>query len=152
MGTHLKVLCKSYPMNTNMTGFCWFSKIFASVIWTKSSLNIRLISIYTNSHLIASDLGSDGGFARYSSFLQAWMFKVLILLSEWAPEAWYWGVDAAPPSSQWGHQEPPGCAEWRPVKRRSPASRERTRCTERQHMGTGTKVSETVNCVMLTRN
>ena len=29
MGTHLRVLCKSYPMNTNKTGFRWFSKIFA---------------------------------------------------------------------------------------------------------------------------
>ena len=29
MGTHLRVLSESYPMNTNMTGFRWFSKIFA---------------------------------------------------------------------------------------------------------------------------
>ena len=29
MGTHLRVLSKSYPMNTNMTGFRW--KIFASL-------------------------------------------------------------------------------------------------------------------------
>ena len=28
-GTHLKVLSKSFPMNTNMKGFRWFSKIFA---------------------------------------------------------------------------------------------------------------------------
>ena len=28
MGTHLKVLNESYPMNTNMTWFRWFSKIF----------------------------------------------------------------------------------------------------------------------------
>ena len=26
MGTHLRVLSESYPMNTNMTGFRWFSK------------------------------------------------------------------------------------------------------------------------------
>ena len=31
MGTHMKVLSVSYPMNTNMTGFRWFSKIFASL-------------------------------------------------------------------------------------------------------------------------
>ena len=30
MGTHLKVLSESFPMNTNVTGFRWFSKIFAS--------------------------------------------------------------------------------------------------------------------------
>ena len=36
MGTHLRVLIKSYPMNTNMTGFRWFSKIFCLfVLWTK---------------------------------------------------------------------------------------------------------------------
>ena len=29
MGTHLRALSESYPMNTNMTGFSWFSKIFA---------------------------------------------------------------------------------------------------------------------------
>ena len=29
MGTHLRVLSESYPMNTNMTGFLWFSKDFA---------------------------------------------------------------------------------------------------------------------------
>ena len=30
MGTHVRVLGESFPMNTNMTGFRWFSKIFAS--------------------------------------------------------------------------------------------------------------------------
>ena len=29
MGTHLRVLIKSCPMNSNMTGFRWFSEIFA---------------------------------------------------------------------------------------------------------------------------
>ena len=27
MDTHLRVLSESYPINTNMTGFRWFSKI-----------------------------------------------------------------------------------------------------------------------------
>ena len=31
MGTHLRVLSISYPMDTNMTGFRWFSKNFASL-------------------------------------------------------------------------------------------------------------------------
>ena len=31
MGTHLIVLSESYPKKTNMTGFIWFSKIFASL-------------------------------------------------------------------------------------------------------------------------
>ena len=31
VGIHLRVLCESFPMNTNMTGFGWFCKIFASL-------------------------------------------------------------------------------------------------------------------------
>ena len=31
MGTHLRVFSESYPMNTNMTGFRWFSRIFVSL-------------------------------------------------------------------------------------------------------------------------
>ena len=29
MGTHLRVISESYPMNTNVTGLTCFSKIFA---------------------------------------------------------------------------------------------------------------------------
>ena len=32
MGTHLRVLSKSYPMNTNMIGLRWFSKEFVYVL------------------------------------------------------------------------------------------------------------------------
>ena len=35
MGTHLKVLNESYPMNTNMTGSRCFSKFCVLVLWTK---------------------------------------------------------------------------------------------------------------------
>ena len=37
MGTHLRVLGESFPMNTNMTGFRWFSKILSSLCfgWKK---------------------------------------------------------------------------------------------------------------------
>ena len=31
MGTHLIALRESYPMNTNMTGFRWFSRISVSL-------------------------------------------------------------------------------------------------------------------------
>ena len=31
IGTHLRVLSESFQMNTNMTGFRWFSKIFVSL-------------------------------------------------------------------------------------------------------------------------
>ena len=39
MGTHLQVLGKSYPMNTNMTGFKWFLK-------NKISLSIGRVNPY----------------------------------------------------------------------------------------------------------
>ena len=35
MGSHLIVLGMSYPMNTNMTGFRWFSNRCIRVLWTK---------------------------------------------------------------------------------------------------------------------
>ena len=38
MGTHLRVLSESFPMNTNMTGFRWFSKnLCTCVLWTKEA-------------------------------------------------------------------------------------------------------------------
>ena len=40
MDTHLSVLRESFPINTSMTGFRWFSKIFASLCCGKSSLSI----------------------------------------------------------------------------------------------------------------
>ena len=41
MGTHIRVLRESFQMNTNMTGFRWFTKIFASftVLWMKVGLS-----------------------------------------------------------------------------------------------------------------
>ena len=38
MGTHLRVLSTSFPMNTNMTGLSWFSKIFWVLRWIASAL------------------------------------------------------------------------------------------------------------------
>ena len=35
MGTHLKVLSESYTMNTDMTGFRWFSEFSCDCVWTK---------------------------------------------------------------------------------------------------------------------
>ena len=38
MGTHLRVLSKSYPMNTNMTRFrCFFENLCVPVLWTKEA-------------------------------------------------------------------------------------------------------------------
>ena len=45
MATHLRVLSKIYPMNTNMVGFKWFSKIF--LIWTKVASALGGLIIYS---------------------------------------------------------------------------------------------------------
>ena len=44
MGTHLKALNESYPMNTNMTGFWWFSHFLRSCALDKSSLSIGRVN------------------------------------------------------------------------------------------------------------
>ena len=47
MGTHLRVLSESFPMNTNMTGLRWFSKKKIFVLWTKVATALEgLISLY----------------------------------------------------------------------------------------------------------
>ena len=48
MGTHLMELSESFPMNTNMTGFRWFSRIFASLCELDES---RLSNGRVNLHL-----------------------------------------------------------------------------------------------------
>ena len=40
LGTHLRVFSDCYPMNTNMTGFRGFSKIFGPYALDESSLSI----------------------------------------------------------------------------------------------------------------
>ena len=42
MSTHLRVLSESYPMNTNMARFIWFSKnLCILVLWTKVALALE---------------------------------------------------------------------------------------------------------------
>ena len=48
MGTHLRVLSDSYPMNTNMTGFRWFSKIFVSSIGRARNPQLTLMLLVAN--------------------------------------------------------------------------------------------------------
>ena len=43
-GTHLRVLSEIYPMNTNMTGFRWFSKTIGSLCLDKGSLSIGRVN------------------------------------------------------------------------------------------------------------
>ena len=50
MGTHLRVLSESYPINTNMTGFRWFSKILPSWVLDESSLGIIRVKHTLNSY------------------------------------------------------------------------------------------------------
>ena len=45
MGTHLRVLSASYPMNTNMTGFRWFQKYLHPCALDKSSLSIGRVKL-----------------------------------------------------------------------------------------------------------
>ena len=44
MGTHLRVLNESFPMNTNIIGFRWFSKIFVSLRLDESSIGIERVN------------------------------------------------------------------------------------------------------------
>ena len=43
VGTHLRVLSESFPMNTNMAGFRWFSKIILS-LWTYVALALEVFT------------------------------------------------------------------------------------------------------------
>ena len=57
MGTHLRVLSESYPVNTNITRFRWFSTIvgFLTVLWTKEASAMEgLMEIWMIMRLILS--------------------------------------------------------------------------------------------------
>ena len=45
MGTHLRELSESYPMNTNMTGFGWFSGILCPYALDECSLRIGRVNV-----------------------------------------------------------------------------------------------------------
>ena len=45
MGTHLRVLTTSYPMNTNKIGFRWFSESLHPCALDESSLSIRRVNL-----------------------------------------------------------------------------------------------------------
>ena len=45
MGTYLRKLSNTYPMNTNMTGFRWFSKNFAALSFGRNSLIIERVNV-----------------------------------------------------------------------------------------------------------
>ena len=45
MGTHLRVLSESFLMNTNMTGFGWFSKVLRLFALGERSLGIGRVNV-----------------------------------------------------------------------------------------------------------
>ena len=68
MGTHLRVLGKGYPMNTNMTGFRWFSNLCVFVLWTRVAPALEWLKyisyfcnfdLYLSSNLKLSDVLTD---------------------------------------------------------------------------------------------
>ena len=54
MGTHLRVLDKSYLLNTSMTGIRWFSKIFASLCSIRGVRNQNRCSNIKGVHTLRS--------------------------------------------------------------------------------------------------
>ena len=63
-GTHLRVLSKGYPMNTNMTGFGWLSKTLRPCALDQSSLSI------------GRDNNSDANPSQYQSYLSAKPYRI----------------------------------------------------------------------------
>ena len=47
MGTHLRVLSKSSPINTNMTGFGWFSETLVPCALDENNLSIGRVNPQT---------------------------------------------------------------------------------------------------------
>ena len=77
MGTHLTVLCESYPINTNMTGLRWLSLSLCPGAFDKSSLSIGRVkssSSRSSTHgccLWAAYLDLAGGHAADGGTLEA---------------------------------------------------------------------------------
>ena len=61
MGTHLRVLNESFPMNTKMTGFRWFSKTLHPCALDENNLSIGRVkvNISISGVLCTSDLGES---------------------------------------------------------------------------------------------
>ena len=71
MGTHMKVLSESFPMNTNMTGFrCFFQKYLHPCALAESSLSIGKVKGEEGVPLlnILRSPGQSGDFLGIPSF------------------------------------------------------------------------------------
>ena len=84
MGTPLRVLSESYQMNTNMTGFRWFSEIFESfnMFWTKVASALEgLTGVEV---IIAFILSTPWKRCRLTSILNL-LSPVAALMAGWEP-------------------------------------------------------------------
>ena len=67
MGTYLRVLNESFPMNTNMTGFRWFSKnLCIFVLWTKVAIALEGLN---------NEAGNTKEFLGYPSKIQGFPMR-----------------------------------------------------------------------------
>ena len=66
--THLGVLSESYPMNTNMIGFRWFSKIVAFLCFGQVALALEgfIMNNFTKYSKDTSTIVVDKVFQRFS--------------------------------------------------------------------------------------
>ena len=76
MGTHMKVLGESFPMNTNMTGFQWLSMYLRPCNLDERSLSIRRVKPSE------AAVGING--FRFFSSLESFMIPICVntLLAE----------------------------------------------------------------------
>ena len=52
MGTHVRVLSESYPVNANMTGLIWFSKKRVLLLWMKVASALEGLTNFYNSLML----------------------------------------------------------------------------------------------------
>ena len=71
VGTHLRELRESFPMNTNMTGFRWFSKNFVFSSLDESSLIMERVK---------KSLCKGGLFVYYLDNQASWLFCTLLCI------------------------------------------------------------------------
>ena len=137
IGTHLRELSKSFPVNTNMAGFKWFSKkLCVFVLWTKVAsalegfalLLLRFLSsnsqkkqkkiltmlVFIGKLLLSSirSVPICHGFGHFSAFCHHFVLTKLATSSERAkkrclPLRAQWSCTPAEPPSGWGSEDWP---------------------------------------------
>ena len=86
MGTHLKVLSESYPMNTSMTGLRWFSEVFRNLcilaLWTKVASTLEGLTLM----LLVANLANTKWWKKLRKWLKPWQMGThMRVLSESYP-------------------------------------------------------------------